>query len=175
MNFKQIMDSGLEVLGAVFTVRDLLIFLVSIIVFLKLFCGVLRSWFSRESRLFRNLKRPIMVLGSSGKDMKFETDILSGFFNVKGEPSKDLRRLDTLKNHALIIASYTRGETDLNRIFTSAKNSKIPVIVYASQNDIDSQGKDMRLIRDYYLAEIANSPMRMVNLIFSILSTYKND
>lgn len=165
----------MEFLGIIFTIRDLIILVVGAISGLIATVIIISFWLKRERTLVKNLKRPIMIINSAQQDMKFEAGLLrnSGFFSIPDDPSNDLRNLDDIKKYCLLILAYSKETAVLNSAIQAARNSKIPVIVYAKHGEITSDGKDMNLIRSYYLAEIANSPLRLINLIFSILSVYK--
>lgn len=153
-----------------------------ILLFLALSAGVIGTivvisfWLKRERRLIRNLKRPIMVFGSPENDMQFETDLLrkSKFFDIEG-PHDDLRNLQVVQDHCLLIISYSKDGDRLKSVVKKAEENNIPLVIYAKHGEINRDGEDMKMIGSYHLAEIANSPLRLMNLIFSILSIYEHD
>jgi len=166
----------LENLGTIFTVRDLILFAVGSAVGIIGCIVVVSFWLKREWRLVENLKRPIMLISSPKHDMKFEATLLrnSGFFNIPNNPSDDPRSLDIAGGYCLFIIAYSKNNpAALSSVIQKARESNTPVIIYAEHDEIDPKGTDIELIRSYYLAEIANSPLRLMNLIFSILSIYK--
>lgn len=166
----------MEILGIIFTIRDLIILIAGAISGFVVAIIIISFWLKRERTLVKNLKRPIMIISSTQQDMKFEADLLrnSGFFSIPDDPSNDLRNLDDIREgYCLLILAYSKETTILNFAIQATRNSKVPVIIYAKHGEIPPDGKDMDLIRGYYLAEIANSPLRLINLIFSILSVYK--
>jgi len=126
----------------------------------------------KDFRLIQNLRRPIMVIGSSSKDMDLVITLIrdAGFFRLEN-PSKTSQNLDRIKKHSMVVVAYTKDESEVGKIIEVAKAKSIPVIFFAEQNEI-SDG-DKKLIYGYSYGEIANSPFRLMNLIFSILSTYK--
>lgn len=126
----------------------------------------------KDFRLIQNLRRPIMVIGSSGKDMGLVISLINdaGFFRVE-DPSKTTQNLDRIKRHSVIVVGYTSGESEINKVIERARAKSIPVIVYAAPSEINKE--DKKLLHGYSYAEMANTPFRLVNLIFSILSTYK--
>lgn len=129
----------------------------------------------RDWRLFDNLKRPIMVIGSSGKDMGLVVKLIrdAGFFRLEDFVGDTAQSLDRIKKHSIIVVGYTETETETARIIDTARAKSIPVIFYATFNEISKSDGD--LILGYSYAEVANTPFRIMNLIFSILSTYKYD
>jgi len=130
--------------------------------------------FKKEVRLILNLSRPIMVIGSPKREMEIETRLLkdAGFFRIENPVNKP-QNTDRLRRHSLIIVGYTSGETKIQSILATAKYKNVPVIVVASPGEISR--KDIKAINSYSFCEIANSNLRLMNLIFSILSTYKYD
>jgi len=165
----------MEILGIIFTIRDLIILVAGAITGLMVAIIIISFWLKKERTLVKNLKRPIMIINSAQQDMKFEAGLLrnSGFFSIPDDPNNDPRNLDDIKRYCLLILAYSKETAIFNSAIQAARNSKVPVIIYAKQGEILPDGKDMDLIRGYYLAEIANSPLRLINLIFSILSIYK--
>ncbi len=94
----------------------------------------------------------------------------AGFFRLEN-PSKTAQNMDRLMKHSIVIVGYTKGEFDVNKIISAARAKSLPVIFFAEQGEISEE--DKKVIYGYSYAEIANSPFRVMNLIFSILSTYK--
>ena len=113
-----------------------------------------------------------MVIGSSSKDMDLVITLIrdAGFFRLENA-AKTAQNLDRIKKHSIVVIAYTKGESEVGRIIEAARAKSIPVIFFAEQNEINSE--DKKLIYGYSYGEIANSPFRLMNLIFSILSTYK--
>ena len=167
----------MELFGIIFTIRDFILLITGFIFAFVAAIIVISFWLQRERTLVANLKRPIMIISSLGKDMKFEADLLrnSGFFKIVDEPSNDLRNLDNIHKYSLLIIGYSKEGKVLSTAVQATRNFNVPIIIYANQGEIDSNGEDMDLIRGYHLAEIANSPLRLMNLIFSILSIYKSN
>jgi len=126
----------------------------------------------RDWRVLWNLRRPVMVIGSSGKDMELVASLIrdAGFFRFES-PSKTAQNLDRIRGHSMVVVGYTSGETEIGRIIQAARAKSIPVIVFAASSEITDE--DREAIQEYSYAEIANTPFRIMNLIFSILSTHK--
>lgn len=142
----------------------------------RLFSFLIGLWFvcKKDLRLIQNLRRPIMVIGSSGKDMSLIINLIqdAGFFRME-PPSRTAQSTDRIRRHSIVVIGYTSGESEMGKIIEAVKAKSIPVIIYATPNEINEE--DEKLIREYSYAEIANSPFRLMNLIFSILSTHKYD
>lgn len=83
----------MEILGIIFTIRDLIILVAGAITGLILAIIIISFWLKKERTLVKNLKRPIMIINSAQQDMKFEAGLLrnSGFFSIPDDPSNDLR------------------------------------------------------------------------------------
>ena len=128
----------------------------------------------KDIRLIQNLKRPIMVMDSSTKDMKLVRELIhdAGFFRLE-EPTTATQSTDRIRNHGAIIVGYTKGESNLKEIISAAKNKSIPVIVFAMPGELEAGSQDLKSVQEYSYAEIAKTPFRLVNLIFAILSTHR--
>lgn len=115
-----------------------------------------------------------MVIGSSGKDMSLIINLIrdAGFFRIE-DASETAQNLDRINKHSVVVVGYTSGKSDINVIIERARSKSIPVVVFAAPNEINEI--DKKLIHEYSYAEVANTSFRLINLIFSILSTYKYD
>lgn len=142
----------------------------------KIFTFLFGMWLvcKKDLRLIQNLRRPIMVIGSSSKDMSFITNLIqdAGFFRIES-PSRTTQNIDRIRRHSIVVVGYTSGESKMDKIIGAARAKSIPVIIFAAPNEINNV--DKKSIYEYSYTEIANSPFRIMNLIFSILSTHKYD
>lgn len=113
-----------------------------------------------------------MVIGSSSKDIDLVVALIkdAGFFRLESS-SNTAQNLDRIKKHSIVVVGYTKGESEVSRIIDAVKAKSIPVIFFAEQGEISDE--DKKIIYGYSYAEMANSSFRLMNLIFSILSTYK--
>lgn len=126
----------------------------------------------KDFRLIQNLSRPIMVIDSSGKDINLVIALIkdAGFFRLENS-SNTAQNLDRIKKHSMVVVGYTKSESEISRIIDAVRAKSIPVIFFAEQGEISDE--DKKKIHGYSYAEIANSSFRLMNLIFSILSTHK--
>lgn len=139
-----------------------------------LYFGFFRFFFLKERRLFKNRKRPIMVFKSKEQSMDTETKLLrdSKFFNIPEDPTDNHKNTDRIKNHGLIIVGYSKGMNGFQEILSAAKSKQIPIIIYATSDVIDRNGNDYKEICKYSYQSICNFPLRLVNDVFTILSTF---
>jgi len=130
-------------------------------------------FFRKEIRLFKNRKRPIMIFKSAGEDMEIETKLLrdSQLFNIPEEPTDKHQNIDRIKNHSLIIIGYSAGMTNFEDIFNGAKNAGIPIIIYSKDKIPDDI---FNKLRNYSWYSICQVPLRLINDVFTILSTFPN-
>lgn len=139
-----------------------------------LYSCFLRFFFLKERRLYKNRKRPIMIFKSKDQSMELETKLLrdSKFFNIPEDPTDRHQNTDRIKNHGLIIVGYSPGMDGFKNILTTAKDKQIPIIIYAVPGAIDTKGDDYKLICSYSYNCMCNFPLRLVNDVFTILSTF---
>jgi len=136
------------------------------------------AWLSffhkKERRLFKNIKRPICIIGTEDKPMTHEAKLLRrvGFFNV-GEPSADGRETDLLNGNRLAVIGYTPKSQAFRDAFKAAKEREIPVVVYAGPTRIDDN--DMKLLQSYSHHSMCNTPLRLISDVFALMSTYPED
>lgn len=137
------------------------------------FC-FLRFFFLKERRLYKNRKRPIMIFKSKDLSMELETKLLrdSKFFNIPEDPTDRHQNTDRIKNHGLIIVGYSPGMDGFKNILTTAKDKQIPIIIYAAPGAIGMKGDDYKLICSHSYNCTCNFPLRLVNDVFTILSTF---
>jgi len=130
-------------------------------------------FFRKEIRLFKNRKRPIMIFKSAGEDMEIETKLLrdSQLFNIPEEPTDKHQNIDRIKNHSLIIIGYSAGMTNFEDIFNGAKNAGIPIIIYSKDKIPDDI---FNKLRNYSWYSTCQVPLRLINDVFTILSTFPN-
>lgn len=133
-----------------------------------------RFYRKKERRLFRNIQRPICIIGTTDKPMDHEAQLLErvGFFNV-GKPSSDGRAIDLLNGKRLAILGYTPDSRVFKEAFNAAKQREIPVIVYAGPTRITPE--DLELLGTYSHYSMCNTPARLISDVFAIMSTYPED
>lgn len=128
-------------------------------------------FYRKERRLFRNIRRPILVVGTADKPMDHEANLLKqvGLFNIQ-RGAADARARDMIGNHRLVIVGYSRDSEVFERTFKASATHQVPVIVFANQGDISDE--DMTLIQDYTYQSICNTPLRLVSDVFALMSTF---
>ena len=133
----------------------------------------LRFFFRKEIRLFNNRRRPIMIFKSTSEDMEVETKILrdSKLFNIPENPTDKHQNIDRIKDHSLIIIGYSTGMTNFDDIFNGAKSVGVPVIVYSKDKIPDDI---FNKLRNYSWYSTCQVPLRLINDVFTILSTFPN-
>ena len=128
----------------------------------------------KERRLFKNIKRPICIIGTTDESLTHEAKLLRrvGFFNV-GEPSSDSREADLLNGSRLAVIGYTPKSQAFRDAFNAAKAREIPVVVYAGPARIDDD--DIKLLKSYSHYSMCNTPLRLISDVFALMSTYPED
>ncbi|MCK6560469.1 hypothetical protein HUU39_17915 [candidate division KSB1 bacterium] len=152
-------------------------FTVGILVFLFM------KWFLRkELRLYRNLKRPVMIITPSNSqgvkiestEMELETRMLvkNGFFRIDNE-STDFRSFNPRSNHCLVVLGYHPDMHGLDEVLTKVKMLQIPLIVFTYGKNINAIAqRDKTKLDSYPLTLYANFQLTLLNHIFTTLATY---
>lgn len=132
--------------------------------------GWFRFFRKKETRLFKNLQRPVEIIATETKPMTLESVLLKrvGFFNIK-DPSSDSRAVDLMNGNRLVIIGYSPNSQAFKNAFNAAKQREIPVIVYAGPTRITEE--DMRLLQDYSHHSMCNTPLRLISDVFAMMST----
>ncbi len=133
-----------------------------------------RFFRKREQRLFKNINRPIAIIGTEKNPMQHECELLRrvGFFEV-GTPSTDGRAPDMLNGNRLVIIGYSPNSRRFKEALNAARQRDIPIIVYAKPGEIEPE--DMSLIQGYSHQSMSNTPLRLISDVFAIMSTYPED
>lgn len=134
----------------------------------------MRFFRKKETRLFKNIQRPIGIIGTSDTPLQHEAALLRrvGFFNVDA-PSSDARAVDVLDDKRLVIIGYTPKSAQFKEVFQAAKQRAIPVIVYSGPARIEPD--DMTMLQAYSHQSMCNTPLRLVSDVFALMSTYPED
>lgn len=105
--------------------------------------------------------------------MEIETKLLrdAKIFNIPEEPTDKYQNLDRIKDHGLVIVGYSNLMNNFNNIFEGAINAGIPIIVY-SKNTIPKNV--FNRLRSYSWYSTCQVPLRLLNDVFTILSTFPN-
>jgi len=164
------LDTVINAVGTLITLRDVFIFLGTIVVSSLFFTFFI---FKKQWRQHKNLKRPIKIFYAKGQslNMQVETRTLrdSGFFNIPEEPTDNYQDCHNISNHGLVIVGYTPGMPGLKDILDSVKIKKIPLIVYTKERLADA---DKELLESYPWYSLCNVPLRVISDAYTILSTF---
>lgn len=165
-NFWQNLTTALDI-------YSLLAFVIYFILGALVCFAFLKFFFRKEIRLFNNRSRPIMIFKSTGQDMEIETKLLrdSKLFNIPEDPTDKHQNIDRIKNHSLIIIGYSTGMTNFDDIFNGAKSAGVPVIVYSKDKIPDDV---FNKLRNYSWYSTCQVPLRLINDVFTVLSTFPN-
>lgn len=173
------MDTLLEVLSNL----ALISWLVGII--LGIGTGVLATlWFNRwlfknQWRLYRNLKRPIIVLtpvsndtpmasGDMGEELLLlESNELLNITSGK----HTYRNFNPAGKHCVVVLGYKEGMDGLKEIVESVRSNHVPLIVYTYGQSL-SPGQDKTILDGYSYTIYANFPMTLMSQIFSTVSCF---
>lgn len=141
------------------------------------------AWFFRkELRLYKNLKRPIMIITPTdskgkkiaGKEMEVEIEMLkkNNLFNVY-TGSHNFQSLNPKENYCLIVVGYDKNMAGLDDILSKVKSLHIPLIFYTYGENIGAIDDEIKKkITQYPLHLCANFKLTLLNHIFTTLSTY---
>lgn len=145
----------------------------------------LRWFFKKERRLYRNLKRPIMIIAPTdennaripGKEMRMEGDLLmkNGFLKID-DTVKDYRSFKPSNNHCLVVLGYDTKMAGLNEVLQKVNQLQLPLIVYTYGKNVAAISDDHKKLFDKYpWAIYANFQLTLINHIFSTLAVYPYD
>ena len=126
-----------------------------------------------QRRLFKNIRRPIQVIGTGSQTMNHEADLLRrvGLFHVVG-PSSDVRVIDTFGDKRLVVVGFSPN-ADFRAVYQAAGRRELPIVVFAQPGAI--QKEDLAFIQAYSHHSICNTPLRLISDVFAIMSTYPED
>ncbi|MFZ2188349.1 MAG: hypothetical protein WAV73_02175 [Candidatus Moraniibacteriota bacterium] len=138
-------------------------------------------FFRKEHRLYKNLKRPIVIITPSdntgeirGKEMKMEIEKLkeNNLFNVS-EQMTDYKNFNPQNDHCLVILGYDKNMIGLDDVLNKIKMLQIPLIVYTYGENTNALDLDDKAKLDSYpWMIIANFKLTLINSIFNTLATY---
>lgn len=142
-------------------------------------------WFlRREFRLYRNLKRPVMVITPTdkhnvqipGKDMRIEIDLLvrNGFLKIHNGLT-DYRAFNPNTRHCVVVLGYDPKMSGMDDVLTKVKNLQIPLIVYTFGENNALSAEHRQKFASYPLTIFANFQLTLINHIFSTLAVYPYD
>jgi hypothetical protein len=140
------------------------------------------NWRTKKDwRLFKNLKRPIMIITPTdnsgkkiaGKEMEVEIEMIKkgGLFNVSD--SHHFQGLSSKTDCCLLVVGYDKEMTGLESIINKAEAMQVPIIFYTYGENVAAISEDAKaVISRYPLHLYANFKLTLLNHIFTTLSTY---
>jgi len=145
----------------------------------------LRWFLQKERRLYRNLKRPIMVITPTDKtnkqiprkEMAMERELLqrNGLLKIDGTVT-DYRSFNPRNNHCLVVLGYDHQMTALEEVLQKVKQLQIPLIIYTYNANIGAISRAHKELLDTYpLVIFANFQLTLINHIFATLAVYPYD
>ncbi len=164
----------MDILNFIFNIQTLISALIGGAVGAIALYTILRFIYSKEIRLFRNAKRPIMIFKCEGMDMEIETQMLRdiSFFNVEEQPCSNFQMADRITDHGLVIVAYGEGMQHFDEILKRVQAAKVPLVVYSKMTvppDVVAK------IRGYSWCLLCQYPLRLVNDVFGILYTFPHE
>lgn len=175
----------LEPISNIFTIRDLVLFVLGAVSTLVIAYKALNFIFKREKRFFDNLRKKIIIFApsknSSGdsekpEDMQMELSLLkkTGFFpNLPDKIFKDTshNNLQEIKKDTLVIVGYnnTFKEESFLKILDKTKKLDVPLLIFAYSW---LKGKCLSETKKYPHHSMCETGLRLVNDVFTTLATY---
>lgn len=162
-----------------------------IFLFFKAFSIVNISWFlvlqvisfwiflnffvKKERRLIKNIRRKIMIYAPNDQDITAAYNLLkdSNFFNLVERT--DAKVMDTMakeKPGLVIIGFSPEDRNNFYTIFHKAKYQELPIVIYTFGKNNSLESSDWEQLQGYSFYSIVNSPLRLLNDVFAILSVY---
>lgn len=165
-----------DALSTITNVQSIILFLIGVVAATIVLVLFIVFFLRKEVRLFRNRRRPIMIFYPKGSDFNLgsETKMLreSKLFNIPENPTDNHQDCHSISNHGLVVVGYVQGMLGFKEILDAVKAKKIPIIVYTKQRLADA---DNKLLETYPWFSVCNFPLKLMNDIFTILSTFPND
>jgi len=133
--------------------------------------GAFRLAAKRHRRVMSNLRRPVMIIGTTDTDLTDQQRLLRAvdLFDVsdvhRGEKAIDFISAE----HRLLILGYSDSPL-FPRAFECARSKQIPVLVYAKPGAVPNA--QMSKICGYSFASICNTDLRLVSDVFALMSTF---
>ena len=104
--------------------------------------GWLKFFRKKETRLFKNISRPVAVVSTEEQSMRDEVDLLNrtGLFKVDhfGTNQRNFSLISDI-NPRLIVIGYSPNSSTYEQALTYARSKSIPVVVYANKNRLSNE------------------------------------
>lgn len=151
--------------------------LLSIIIFIAALGVYFWVFYKKERLLTKNLSRAIILYYPTGKNFDIEEGLLKDakLFKIDKSSDNPVHIIDSLhaKKHSLIIAGFDPSDrNNFYKVFEKAAEKSLPFIVYTFGNNQAMEGKDWKKLTNYSYYSVVNSPLRLLNDVFAILSTF---
>ncbi len=167
-----------DILNIVFTLPTI----ISISTVAVITISFLTFIFKKERKLFKNLRKPIMLISLSensqnNMDDEYKQLRKVGFFKNIEQPSLSTRNTQTINNHSLIILGIDK-EVEVSmfkEVYEQIAAQKKPVIIYTFGDSKVLQAEHWEIINKYLWYSVCNTPLRLNADVFSILSTQTYD
>lgn len=172
------MAKTIEIAGLLFTVRDIVVVVFYIVLFILTTVAFLIFTSRKAWRFFSNVQKPILFLNltNATNGMSFEADMAhrTGFL-ARPTVSNDARQTELLDQNNLVVLAVN-DDTNVQTftdVYNSIKTKGKPVILY-TLGERDTvflrTAPQTGLIKSYSLHTISTTPLRLISDIFSILS-----
>jgi hypothetical protein len=168
-------------LSLVFDIRDLIYAVIGLIIFLVALFSFLKHFLRKEIRLYKNLRRPIVIITPSdeqgkirGTEMEMEIEKLreNKLFNVSDETT-DYKNFNPQNDYCLVVLGYDKKMVGLDEILSKVKNLQIPLIVYTYGENVTALNpEDKTKFDSYPWVLFANFRLTLINSVFNTLATY---
>ena len=137
-------------------------------------------WFLRRQwQLYRNLKRPIVLLRPvlatgapvADGDLTQEYNLIqrTGFLNIQAPT--DYRSFNPAGNHCIVVLGYKAGMAGLDEVLARLKSNHVPLILYTYGN-VTIRPEDKLKLDSYPYALMANFPLTLLNHIYSTAASF---
>jgi uncharacterized SAM-binding protein YcdF (DUF218 family) len=144
--------------------------------------GFVCWFFRRQWQLYRNLKRPIVLLTPidsqgrriDGTEMNEELRLLRSnqFLNVTPETT-DYRSYDPSGTHSIVVLGYHQNMHGLKDLLGRIKTHHVPLLVYTYGKNIGViKDEHKHLLDEYPYTLIANFKMTLMNHIFATVASF---
>jgi len=133
--------------------------------------GAAKLAVKRQRRVMANLRRPIIVIGTPGQDLKDQHRLLKkvDLFEVSdhadGEKASDYLTTE----HRLMVLGYS-ATAEYKKAFEKARSCRLPVLIYAKPGAVSKE--DLDEISGYSFASLCNTDLRLVSDVFALMSTF---
>jgi hypothetical protein len=168
------MQALIDAITALSLIHWVILGLVWVVSYMVAHFAFARWIFRRQWRLYRNLKRPIIILEPIDEDghkipsgdLKIIVNTLrrSGLFNVR---LMDYREYNPSMKHCIVVAGYIEGMAGLTDILRKIGGNQVPLIVYTYGIFLSSENEDKKKIENYPYSVCANFPLTVLSHIFS--------